>query len=205
MTSLDILLSRASVSQLREPAPDGAALDLILKAGLRAPDHGRLRPWRFVLIRGDARNALAALVTAALQARDPDVAASLIERQRSKLLNTPLIIAVGARIQLGHKVPEIEQMLSVGAAAMNLLNAIHALGYGGIWVTGANCYDPAVAGALGFAAPDKLAGFLFVGTPEGTLPPVRRPGLADHVREWTVPLEPGPAGAGAVEEGVRHG
>jgi nitroreductase len=185
MTMIDTLLSRASVSQLREPAPEGAELDAILQAGLRAPDHGRLRPWRFVLIRGDALNRLADIAVAALRAREPDATPELLDRQRQKMLRAPLVIALGAHIQPGHKIPEIEQMLSVGAAGMNLLNAIHALGYGAVWVTGPNAYDPAVAEALGFTSPDRLAGFLFVGTPADAPRPLRRPDLAGHVAEWT--------------------
>lgn len=185
MTPIDMLLSRASTGRLRDPAPDGDALELILQSALRAPDHGRLAPWHFVLVRGDARADLADVMTKAMMARDPETSPALIERQRTRLLETPLIIALGARLRLGHKVPEIEQMLSVGSATMNILNAIHALGFGGIWVTGANSYDPDVARALGFEAPDRLAGFLFVGTPSETPPRLLRPTLANHVTHWT--------------------
>ena len=185
MIAVDTLLSRTSVSDLREPAPQGAELEMILDAGLRAPDHGKLRPWRFVLIRGAARQAWAETLVAALHAREPDAPEAVVVKQRNRGLNPPLIIAVGAQLQHGHKIPVIEQMLSVGAAAMNMLNAIHALGYGGVWVTGANAYDPALLAALGFAPTDKLAGFLFVGTPREAPRTARRPPLANHVVEWT--------------------
>ncbi len=184
MNVLDSLLSRSSVSSLRAPGPDGRELDLILETGLRAPDHGQLRPWRFVLVRGAARSRLANLATAGLTARDPDALPMAIERQRNRLLGVPLIIAVGAKVRLNHKIPLIEQMLSVGAAAMNVLNAVHALGYGAIWVTGANTYDPSINTALGFTSPDRLAGFLFVGTPAADMRPASRPHLAEHVVEW---------------------
>ncbi len=180
-----MLLSRVSVSRLVDPAPAGAVLDRILEAGLRAPDHGRLAPWRYVLIRGPARARLADLVEAALRARDPEAPSAFIDKQRGKFLRPPLTIALGARIRTDHKVPPSEQMLAVGAGAMNLLNAIHACGFGAIWVTGANAYDPMVQAGLGFAPPDTLAGFLFVGTPADGLPEVARPVLADHVSEWT--------------------
>ncbi len=188
-SGLDILLSRVSISALVEPAPSGAELERILEAGLRAPDHGRLAPWRYVLIRGDARTALADVIEAALRARDPGATPPMIEKQRGKILRAPLVIALGARIRSDHKVPPSEQMLSVAAGAMNLLNAIHALGFGAIWVTGANAYDPSVAAALGLHAPDSLAGFLFVGTAaEAARAPVR-PELSGHVVEWTGPVE----------------
>ena len=160
-------------------------LDRILQTALRAPDHGRLTPWRLLLVRGEATAKLADIVAAALQARDPAATAPMIDTQRAKFLRAPLVIVLGAHIVPGHKVPEGEQLMSVAAAAMNLLNAIHTAGYGAIWVTGANAYDPRVQAALGFEAPDTLAGFLFVGTPLD--PPVtgRRARLADHVAEWS--------------------
>lgn len=187
MPALDALLSRVSVSGLAEPGPDGEALETILRAGLRAPDHGRLAPWRYVLIRGEARGAFADVIEAALRARDPEAPAPLIDKQRGRFLRAPLVVALGARIRTGHKVPPSEQMLAVGAGAMNLLNATHALGFGAIWVTGANAYDPSVAAALGFHAPDCLAGFLFIGTPAGPPAAASRPDLAAHVVEWRGP------------------
>ena len=178
------LLSRVSVSRLVEPAPEGEVLDRILEAGLRAPDHGRLMPWHYVLIRGEARTRMADLVEAALRARDAEVPQPFVDKQRGKFLRPPLTIALGARLRPDHKVPPSEQMLAVGAGAMNLLNAIHASGYGAIWVTGANAYDPMVQAGLGFAPPDTLAGFLFVGTPAEPPPAVPRAALADHVTDW---------------------
>lgn len=187
MSDLETLLSRVSVSNLLEPAPSGDALELILQAGLRAPDHGRLTPWRYILIRGDARARFADVIESALRARDPETPAPVIEKQRGKFLKAPLVIALGAHIRTDHKVPPSEQMLSVAAGAMNLLNAIHALGFGAMWVTGANAYDPAVAAALGLHPPDCLVGFMFVGTPAQPQQPARRPDLSGHVRDWTAP------------------
>ncbi|MDP1841190.1 MAG: nitroreductase [Reyranella sp.] len=185
---LDPLLSRRSTGALEDPAPEGADLDLILEAGLCAPDHGRLRPWHFVLIRGDARAALGDCLAAAIKARDRQAPQAQLDRIRAWALRTPLLIGVGARIRPDHAVPEIEQLLSAGAAAMNMLNAIHLLGYGGMWVTGANTYDPKVNAALGFEAPSRLVGFLAVGTAKtptaGTTAPAGRPDRLAHVVEW---------------------
>ncbi len=182
--ALDHLLSRQSVGSLRAPAPSGADLDLILDAGLRAPDHGRLRPWRFVVIAGEHKQAYGELVFAAAARRGGPTALMLAERSRDWVRRMPMLVAVGAAIR-SCNIPEIEQMLSAGAAAMNILNAVHLLGYGGIWVTGANSYDPDVARALGFEAPSCLVGFLALGTPAAELPAPPRAARADHVTTWT--------------------
>jgi nitroreductase len=183
---LDVLLSRQSFGVLRDPAPSEEDLARILDVGLRAPDHGRLRPWRFVLIRGAARTAYADLLVEALKRREGTPAEAAVQKLRERILGVPLIIAVGAKIKTDGPIPEIEQLLSTGAAAMNMLNATHALGYGAKWVTGANAYDRSVNEALGFTWPDRLVGPLFVGTkPKNLGVAVTRPVRADHVREWS--------------------
>jgi nitroreductase len=188
MRALELLLSRQSSGLLQDPAPEGAELDLILDAGLRAPDHGRLKPWRFVLIRGEQRLVWADRVAEAIVARDPANGQMISERYRAWVWRTPLIIAVGAEVQAGHAIPEIEQLMSAGAAAMNMLNAIHLLGYGGMWVTGANSYDPGINRLLGFEAPSRLIGFLAVGTPKPAprnAPKLVRPPRVEHTKDWT--------------------
>jgi len=185
--ALTALLGRRSlaVPYLRAPGPDRAAIDRALDAVLRAPDHSQMRPWRFVLIQdAQARQKLSDLFGSSMQARTPPPAAAKIDKARSLPLTAPLVIAVGARIQDG-KVPEVEQLLSTGAGVMNLLNAFHAQGYGAIWLTGDNAYDPAVAQALGFSAEERCLGFVYVGTPAQNAPAApRRPERAAFVREW---------------------
>lgn len=185
--ALGHLLSRRSVGQLTEPAPTDEELEQILEAGLRAPDHGRLRPWRFVTIHTEARPQFAEMLVAALKRRDPNATPAMEERIRTRILGVPLIIAVGVRIKTDGPIPEIEQVLSAGAAASNMLNAIHALGYGGMWVTGAHTYDRSVNKELGFDWPDRLVGLIYVGTPRIEPPVWPRPLLADHVRQWSAP------------------
>src|SRR5262245_50801375 len=109
--ALDLLLSRQSVNLLQEPAPEGAELDLILDAGLRAPDHGRLRPSRSGLTRGEQRAKWADRVAEAALTRDPENGVAIGERYRAWAMATPLIIGVGAKVVAGHKIPEIEQVL----------------------------------------------------------------------------------------------
>ena len=185
---LELLRSRRSVPalQLREPGPSEAEIDAALEVAMRAPDHGALRPWRFVLIRGQARSRLAELFVRRMRERDPNTPAFKIDKAGTMPRTAALVIAVGARIVHQHKVPEVEQLLSCGAALMNLLNAFHILGYGAIMLTGPNAYDREIATTLGFAADEQCLGFVYVGSlPEGLqLPAPARIAREACVREW---------------------
>jgi nitroreductase len=181
---LDTLLTRASVKSLQDPAPSDADLRTIFDAAMRAPDHGKLRPWRFFVIRGDARRELSQMFAAGVKRREPAATEAQIAKEREKPLRVPMIIAVVARTVSGHKVPVIEQTLAVGAAAMNILNAVHALGFGATWLTGANCYDPVFKRDFGLEETDQLVGFIHVGTPQESAPVARRPDPAEFVVEW---------------------
>jgi nitroreductase len=181
---LDLLLSRASVKEVREPGPGDAELQLIFEAAVRAPDHGKLRPWRFYVIRGDARARLSELFAAGVKRRDPAAPEALIEKERDKPLRAPVTIAVVAKTVPGHKIPEFEQALSAASAAMNMLNAIHALGYGARWVTGANCYDPEFRKDFGLDDADRLIGFIHIGTPAQKPSTGERPDPRNFVVEW---------------------
>ena len=177
------LLSRVSVKLLGEPAPDSAQLRLIFEAAVRAPDHGKLRPWRFYVVRGEARKRLSTLFVEGVKRREPGANEAQIEKEREKPLRAPLTIAVVAKTVVGHKIPAFEQALSAGAAAMNILNAVHALGFGAKWVTGANCYDAEFRRAFGLDPADQLLGFIHVGTPMENVA-TERPDPADFVVEW---------------------
>jgi nitroreductase len=186
--AVEALLSRRSVPalQLREPGPSPAQIGTAIDAALRAPDHGGLKPWRFVLIQGAARARLSALFVRCLQQREPATPPAKLEKARNMPLNAPLVIAVGALLRQDHKVPEHEQLLAAGAGVMNLLNAFHAQGYGAIWLTGGNAYDPEVAAALGFDAKERCLGFVYVGSmPPQDSSPARRPDRAAFVRDWS--------------------
>jgi nitroreductase len=185
--ALDVLLSRQSHWPLTEPAPADAELDLIFDAALRAPDHGNLRPWRFVTIRGDARGHLGDVLIDLACARSPGEPRSAHAHRRQKAYAAPLVIALGAALSAHSTVPETEQLLAVGAATMNMLNAIHALGYGGFWATGPDSYEAQLRDALGFAPNERLVGFLFVGTPKKPGKEPVRPARSEHVREWLPP------------------
>jgi nitroreductase len=181
---IDGLLSRASVKMLGEPAPDDEQLRMIFEAAVRAPDHGKLRPWRFYVVRRDARQRLSELFVEGVKRREPGANDAQIDKEREKPLRAPLTIVVVAKTVVGHKIPEFEQALSAGAAGMNILNAIHALGFGAKWVTGANCYDAQFRRDFGLDAADQLIGFLHVGTPVEKVA-TERPDPAQFVMEWT--------------------
>ncbi|EHP41344.1 nitroreductase [Cupriavidus basilensis OR16] len=183
-TAFGFLLTRQSPWPLGAPAPSPKELDLVFEAALRAPDHGQLQPWRFIVIRDEARAALGEVFVRAAQARDPQ---SDGERFRVKAMAAPMLIALGVHVERGHKVPEIEQLLATAAATMNMLNALHILGYGGFWATGLNSYDESVRQALGLGEEETLLGFLYVGTPKEAVRPASRPAPEGFVREWRGP------------------
>ena len=185
MDALQALLTRRSPAQLQDPAPEGLALQSIFDAAMRAPDHGKLRPWRFLVLRGDARARLGALMADALQRRDPTATPPLLEKERAKPLRAPLIVVVAAEIIEGHKIPAVEQLLAAGAAAQNLQLAAHALGFGAVWRTGAPAYDSVVKQALGLKASDAIIGFMYLGTPAAAAAPASKPDAAGFVRDWT--------------------
>lgn len=191
MDAMELLLNRASIAPRlhEEPAPNEAELGQILAAACRAPDHGRLRPWRFIVIRGDARVRLGEVFAEALRARQPDTAAAAIETELARPLRSPLLVCVVAKVQSDiAKVPEIEQVISAGAAAHTMLLAAQALGFGAMLLTGANAYDPNVGLALGLAPEERIVSFVYLGSQAGRPPNLPRPNPADHTSEWTGPV-----------------
>jgi len=189
LDAIEALTTRASPLALTEPAPGSGALAAMLRAAERAPDHGKLKPWRFIVIAGDARNSFGDVLADALRKREPGVPESAIDKERGKPLRAPLIIVVGARLREHKSVPAVEQIIAAGAAAQNILVAAHALGFGGFWRTGNAAYDEDVKGALGLHAGDAIVGFLYLGTPAAPAPPPLPYNHAAHVAHWTGPPE----------------
>ena len=180
------LLERQSTpaKALADPAPDDKQLHQILKVALSAPDHGRLHPYRFISIRGDARTRLSEVFGRATQQRDPDVEPMYLHKQKEKPLRSPLIVVVVASLIDSPKIPEIEQMLAAGAAAHNVLLAANALGFGSIWLTGANAYDDYVCAELGLTQNERIIAFLYLGTPTIDFPPRPIPEVSTHLTNW---------------------
>ena len=169
---------------LGEPAPDEAQLKKIIEIAMNAPDHGRLRPYRFMTIRGDARYRLSEIFVQATRQRDPDVDATYLAKQREKPLRSPLIVVAIASLIESEKIPEIEQLLSAGSAAHGLMLAANALGFGSIWLTGANAYDDYVCNELGLAENEQIIGFVYLGTPELDIPARDLPDVTEFVSNW---------------------
>jgi nitroreductase len=184
MDALDLLLTRESALKLDAPAPTEADLDKMFQSAVRAPDHGRLRPWRFVVIEGDKRAKFGELMADAMRKRDPEANAEMLDRERAKPMRAPTIVVAAAHVQKGHRIMECEQIAAAAAATQNIMLAAHALGYGAMWKTGEPAYDPGVKTALGLDADDEIMGFLYLGTNVGTSSPAPRPAARDQVSVW---------------------
>lgn len=186
MEALDALLNRVSVPRLVEPAPNAAQRDALFQAALRAPDHGQLRPWRFLTIEGAAREQLGQLLVEATELKG-DATQATLDKARAMPLRAPLLIVVIARLQDHFKVPKSEQRLAAGCAAHGILLAAYAQGIGAVWRTGDLSYSAHVAKGLGLAEGEEVIGFLYLGTPQNE--PRTAPILAteDFVSAWSMP------------------
>lgn len=187
MQALEAILTRVTVPPVKmaEPAPDDAALSRMLEAAAAAPDHGKLCPWRFLVIRGAGRESLGELFVRGLLAERPETSAAEVEKQRRAPLRAPLIVIGIARIDPRHpKIPAWEQQASAACAVHNLLLAAHALGFAGKWATGGNAASAIVREGLGLAADESIVGLLYLGTAVEPQPVPSRPTPAAIARVW---------------------
>ena len=166
------------------PGPDDAQLATMLEIAARTPDHGKLAPWRFVVVPADRRAALSDLIITAYRAERPQAARLEIEALDQFARQAPTLVVVLSAPKVESHIPLWEQELSAGAACMNLLHAVHASGFAGGWLTGWPAYSESVRDAFG-AAPEKIAGFLFIGTPSRPLEERPRPESDKIVRYWS--------------------
>ena len=183
---LPALEQRRSVPslQLGEPGPDEATLLKMFAAAVRVPDHGKLVPFRFLRIQGDARHALGEFVARRSQQRDPQAAAAVIEKDRKRFSHAPLVIAVIARLQAHPKVPEQEQLLTAGCVCFALLQAAQGCGFGAQWLTAWMAEDAEVMRHLGLAGNERIVGFIHIGTPKLQVPDRERPDPATLLEDW---------------------
>lgn len=184
---LGALESRRSVKadRLAAPAPAGEELDRILAIAARVPDHKKLVPWRFIVFEGEARAAAGEIFAAACQAEEKDPPSHVrLDTERARFLRAPLVVAVVSRVAKRPGAPEWEQILSAGAAAFNLCLAANASGYGTNWLTEWIAYSPYVREKLGLAENERIAAFVYIGTPMEKPEERERPKLADIVTRW---------------------
>ena len=186
-TPLSLLRTRRSARprDLAEPGPDAGQLREILAIAARSPDHGKLAPWRFVHVAKAQREAFGAMLEAAYRAGKPDAGRLEIEAAHIFARQAPELVVLLSSPKESAKIPLWEQELSCGAAAMNLLHAAHAMGFAGGWVTGWAAYSEHVLHALGGRASERVAGFIFLGTPAADLEERLRPELDDIIAEWS--------------------
>lgn len=167
---LDLLLRRASGLKFAEPGPTAAQLEEILSASVTAADHGRLRPWRFIVFEGAGRERLGELMAAQVRAEKPAAEAAELEKARGKALRAPTVVALVCKPVVGHKVPVVEQQAAVAAAGAHLMLAANALGFGAAWKTGAAAYHPAVRDGLELDHQDSIVGIFYIGTEQQPSP-----------------------------------
>ncbi len=165
------------------PGPDTDQLARILMIAARTPDHGKLAPWRFVVVGADRRSALAALIIDAYRTERPQASRTEIESLDQFAHQAPTLVVVMASPKVESHIPLWEQELSAGAACMNLLHAVHAQGFAGGWLTGWPSFSDTVRNAFG-AAPERIAGFMFIGMPSKPLDERPRPDMARLVSTW---------------------
>lgn len=172
--------------ELVAPGPTPEELERILTIAMRTPDHGKLAPWRFVIVRPDQRQQLADLIARALPEHDAEAGAAHYAKALEFCHQAPSLVVLVSSPIPGHKIPLWEQQLSCGAVAMNLLHATHALGYVGGWITGWQAYSPRVTRAFCHDG-ERIAGFLFLGSPGHPLEERPRPSLDAQAADWSPP------------------
>lgn len=187
LTRLQALDARRSTPSrlLGEPGPGPDQVLRMLASAVRVPDHGRLTPWRFLRIQGAARHRLGELLARRSRQRDPGASDAVVDKDRQRFSFAPLVVTVIGRIQPGHRIPEVEQVLSGGAVCFALLQAAQAMGFGAQWLTGWAAYDPEVRAALGLGADEQVLGFIHIGTPAEAVPERQRPDPAGLLDDWT--------------------
>lgn len=184
--ALELLKTRRSVKpmELTGPAPSAAEIDTLLTIAARVPDHGKLKPWRFIVFEGKAREAAGEIIADVFRTAHPEATPDQIEFERKRLARAPLVVAVVSRAAPHVKIPEWEQQLSAGAAAMNLVTAAHAMGFAASWITEWYAYDRTVLDKLGLGDSERIAGFVHIGRPANPPEDRDRPALTEIVTRF---------------------
>lgn len=182
MDTLEAIRTRTSVKQFKAEPVERETIEQLLEAGAQAPNHYKVRPWRFIVVSGEARKRLGDVMAEIFQQKFPAVTPEAVQKERAKPLRSPVIIAVGVDEPSEPKVLEIENICAAAAACENILVAANAMGLGGHWRTGGPAREPAVKKFLGIAEKQELIAFLYIGYPDVHVPPAPRPGYQDRTR-----------------------
>jgi len=185
--TLNLLKTRrsAKIALLAEPGPSAAELETLLAVAARVPDHKRLVPWRFIVFEGEARARFGEVLATTLAQEDKTAPSPVrLETERKRLTRAPVVVAVISRVVEAPGAPEIEQVLSCGAAAYNLCLAANAMGYGTCWITEWYAFSKGVDAALGLAQNERVAGFIYIGTETEKQPDRERPVMSNIVSRW---------------------
>ncbi len=184
MAVVKALLNRNSSPRLQQPAPTTEECEKLYQAALRAPDHGRIRPWRYLHIEGDARQQLGDLYAQAELQQDPDASPEKLAKLRNQSMRAPLIIVAIASPVERDNVPRQEQILSAGCGVHALLVAAESLGYAGVWRTGPMATNETVKAGLGLVGDEEVIGFIYLGTRLGDAKPLPKLSTHDFVSRW---------------------
>jgi nitroreductase len=180
MDVIQAIQSRHSVKKVKSDALPRDLIEQLLHAAVQAPNHHKVRPWRFVVLSGAGRERLGEAMAASQRERQPDFPPEAFDKTRGLPLRAPVVIAVGVDKPTEPKVIEIENVSAASAACQNILLAAHTLGLGAIWRTGEWARDPQVKQFLGFEADQHIVGFIYVGWPEFEVEFAERPGFEDR-------------------------
>ncbi|UZE97679.1 nitroreductase family protein [Alkalimarinus alittae] len=180
----ELMLQRNSSARLSSPAPDRALLNTLFQTAFRAPDHGLLRPWRYLVIENEGLEKLGELFAASALDAEPELSQAKYDKCLKMPCRAPMVIVAIGCIKEDVKVPEVEQMLSAGVGVGYLLLSLQAEGFGGMWRTGPMAYNTKVHEALGLSASERIVGFLYVGTPEGKAKTIPTHDVDTFVKNW---------------------
>jgi nitroreductase len=181
MDIFEAIHTRHSQAKVKPDPVPPEMIEKLLDAAVQAPNHYKVRPWRFVVLTGEGRDKLGAVMAASQQARHPEYPVEAFDKCRSLPLRAPVVIAIGVDKPSEAKVLEIENICAVAAATQNLLLAAHAMGLGAKWRTSEWARDPMVKEFLGFEPDQHIIGFIYVGYPEFLMEPAPRPSFEDRV------------------------
>ena len=185
--TLDLLLSRRSGSAkaMKGPGPSAEQIRTLIACATRVPDHGKLRPWRFVIFEGHARAEFGEVLVRALKTTEPEASDERLNQERNRFLRAPVVIATVSRVREAIPIPEWEQILSAGAACQTLCIAAHAMGFVANWITEWCAYHPAVREAMGLKSGERVAGLIYIGHPTDALVDRPRAEFDAVATRWT--------------------